>query len=98
MANPGHNYEEGQRDPGRSCYWVMALGDPTSGVPGSCDDSPTRGRLRPREKRKGGGKVDNIGNRNYSTRTSRVATHRTTIQPGKCLTSQIRRDAVFSRL
>ena len=35
---------------------------------------------------------------NYSTWTSRVVTHRTTIQARTCLTSQIGRDAVLSRL
>ena len=34
----------------------------------------------------------------YSTWTSRVVPHRTTIQARTCLTSQIRRDAVLSRL
>ena len=35
--------------------------------------------------------------KNYSTRTSHVVPHRTTIRAGTCLTSQIRRDAVLSR-
>ena len=44
---------------------------------------------------KSGGKKNK---KNYSTWTSRVVTHRTTIQARTCLTSQIGRDAVLSRL
>ena len=56
MANPEHNFIGEQRDPGRSCDWVMALGGPTSGVPGSCDDSPHPGAVATLGKKKGKGK------------------------------------------
>ena len=39
-----------------------------------------------------------VGIQNYSIWTSRVLPDRTTIQTRTCLTSQIGRDAVFSRL
>jgi hypothetical protein len=39
-----------------------------------------------------------VKEKNYSTQTSRVVTHRTTIWASTCLTSQIGRDAVLSRV
>ena len=59
-------------------------------------------KIKNREKEKGREEEEEkkksfTRNQNYSTRTSRVVTHRTTIRAGTCLTSQIGRDAVFSR-
>ena len=53
---------------------------------------------RKRNKKKNETRKSNASKKTYSTWTSRVVPHRTTIQARTCLTSQIRRDAVLSRL
>ena len=66
------------------------------GVKGDLNKIKKNGKKRKGEKKKKKKKCF-TRNQNYSTRTSRVVTHRTTIRAGTCLTSQIGRDAVFSR-